>query len=900
MIKITNLRYIKQNQTILNIKNLHFTHPGLYIILGDSGSGKTTLLHAISGFLHGYTGDIIIDNQNIATLNDSEHSSLLTNVVSVAFQHPVFINDLTALENVMLTSTNNSKDSTSYISSHFDTLAKEVGIAPFLHKKTRILSGGEKARVNVTRALFKNTPIYLFDEPTSALDRDNSLRLMNKLKQRSRESIVIVVTHDLNIAKKYGDSIIKLAYGEVVKEKHNIRLHSKVHKSEKLKSYSLRKSQEIAQKLHKAWRKKNYIATFTANFGLVGIGLSVLLINNLNLKLTNFFATSYSENSTFIKANARPTANVVKTAEDEDISYLNRNYHYNIGSYFITNLDEIFQSENRVTFYHNNFRHTLPSFHANLFNEVVFFQEIDDVTYPYITTLKNDEIILDLPIDDFRVLLTAFNLPYRNNAEDLGIYLQHNDVDIILNVANNDWDYIDEQIFRLKAVRLKSKARIVVNSFDFSENLFIHKMKLSASTSLTKIEEFPWVLKQVAFIFSLNSDEILFESMKLPDYILQRANKNYFRSLQDDALLQNRILLFIAPPQFYETFTFLSNTSITTDFLFSFTFFPFIEEMLLLGFTYNFLFGGEEFLINEAAKEDINDKVNSHVQLNLPQNIANLSMQNNAFGGFSFYNTTESLKLDEIVISSALALKIFGTIDVINKDVHTGALTNITSQNGLYVKTYEFTSLKVKNVIENTNLALYHHPLWQYLLFKDVFGVSPFSMPIDGVFVNGNVEITNDYNVTITKPFHNYAKLINEALDNIESYSLFIALTAFVVSFFIVLMIIFHLLNDAFASFNALNLIGYNKKNIENIVFFYVSTFFIRLLFIAILELFVFSFFIELILSNYFQTKFNYVFMINPYLYIVALIAFSIGFMTIIFSLTFKHKRSLIFSRRDL
>lgn len=900
MIKITNLRYIRQNQTILDIKSLHFVHPGLYIILGDSGSGKTTLLHAISGFLHDYSGQIIVGGQSLSTLSDTEHASLLTNVVSVAFQHPVFINDLSAIENVMLASPDTSDENSNYISGSLESLAKETGIAPFLHKKVRVLSGGEKARVNITRALFKNTPIYLFDEPTSALDDGNSNKIMKKIKERSKESIVIVVTHDQAIAKKYGDTIIELAYGKVVKDICNVLAPKPIKEIAKGRAYSLRKSQEIAGKLYKTWRKRNYVATFTANFGLLGIGLGLLLINNLNIKLTSFFAASYSENATFIKTKERQHTDIIKTVEDEDVNYLKRNLRYDIGSYFITNLDDIFETENRVTFYHDAFRHTLPSFHANLFNEVIFFQEVEDETYPYITKLNNDEVILDLPIDDFRVLLTAFNLPYRNNAEDLGIYLQHNVVNIILNVANNNWDYADEQIFRLKAIRLKSKARVIVNDFNFSENLFINKMKLIASKNLTKTEEFPWALKQISFIFSLNSEKILFESTKLPDYIMQRANNNYFRSLQDKFLLKNRLLLFIAPPQFYETFAFLENAFIEADFMFAFSHFPFIEEMLLLGFSHNFLLGGEELLINEAAKEDISDKTNSHVQLNLPPNIVNLSVQNNAFGGFSFYNAKQPLNLHDIIISSALAYKLFGTKDVINKDLYVASLTHVTNQNGLYIKTYEYTSLKIVNVYENTDLALYHHPLWQYLLFKDIFGISPFVLAIEGVFVNDDVQTNESYNLTVTKPFQNYAKLINEALDNIQSYSLFIALTAFVVSFFIVLMIIFHLLNDAFASFNALNLIGYNKTNIENIVFFYVATFFVRLLLFATLQLFVFSFIIEAILSNYFQTKFNYVFIIYPYLYIVALIAFSIGFMTIIFSLMFKHKRSLIFSRRDL
>lgn len=899
MIKIRRLIYTKEKQNILNIKSLAFTHAGLYVILGDSGSGKTTLLHAISGFLSSYDGDVIVDNRNVNKMDEEEHAQLLRTKVSVAFQHSVFINDLTVHENIGLVLDSFHEQNSSRNKKVVEDIAQNLGITSLLDKKVRVLSGGEKARVNVARTLIRNTSIYLFDEPTAMLDETNNLLIMNLLKEKSKTAIVIVVTHDTKLAEQFADKVITLAYGEVVSEEEINNLPNKV--LGRRSNINLNKnSEKISSSLFKTWRKRNFIASFSANFGLTGIGLTILLVSSLNTKLISAMKGTFNEHTTFAASNVHPDTNVIKTLDESDELHLTRNYNFSLGSFFLTDFDDVFTAVNEVKFYHNNYRHVLPSFHANLFNEVLFFEEIEDSTFPYIGQLASDEVVLDLPIDDFRVLLTAFNLPYKNNASDLGYYLEHNDVNIILNVANYDWGYFDEQIFRLKAVRLKSNARVIAQDFKFAEQLFIQKMKLLSSTSLTKVEEYPWVLKKLAFVFTKNRDKILFQTEKFPSYIFQTANRTYFRALNEQKFLHNRVLVFKAPPKFYDVFEFIKKNEIRENYLYTTPYFTFLEELLLIGFSMNFFVSNDAILLAQVAREDILNKETSHVQLTVPDNVINLSMQNSGFGSLSFKSIDNSLKLDEIVISSAAALKIFGKEDIRNEVLHVQALTEITNKDALYDKHYEALALKVVGITPNENVAFYHHPLWFYLLFKDVFNISPFGYKINGVVIDDNVSIKDDNDLTVTKPFMIYNKLINEALANIQKYSLFVSLTAFVVSFFIVIMVLFYLLSEAYPSLNNLRLIGYNKKSIQNIVTLYVITFFLKLYLMIVFELLFFSFIIEFLLSRYFLTKFSYVFTVTPYVLISVLITVLILIVSVLFRFLLNKNEPLTFSRRDL
>lgn len=199
MIKIENVSK-SYDRLVLNNVNLCFGDTGLICLLGESGSGKSTLLNLIAGFDKPDNGSIYVNGINIDSYKSDYYHQ---NIVSVIFQNYNLIESLNVYDNVGL-----KKDK-----SNVDKVLDTLGIFKLKRKRVKYLSGGEAQRCAIARCLLSDTKIILADEPTGALDSVNSDKIMEILKDVSREKLVIVVTHNEELAKKYADNIIRIKDG---------------------------------------------------------------------------------------------------------------------------------------------------------------------------------------------------------------------------------------------------------------------------------------------------------------------------------------------------------------------------------------------------------------------------------------------------------------------------------------------------------------------------------------------------------------------------------------------------------------------------------------------------------------------------------------------------------------
>lgn len=208
MIKITTLskKYYTKYETIsaLDGVNLEIKDNQLVFITGNSGSGKTTLLNCIGGFDKFDSGEIIINGHSYNKIVDVKHFGFV-------FQEYHLINYLSVYENITI-STNNQDDE------NIQKVLSLVGLEEFKDKKVIDLSGGEKQRVAIARALLNGGEALLCDEPTGSLDEKTSEQIIELLKSISKFKTVIIVSHDVKLAKKYGDRIINLEDGQVVSD----------------------------------------------------------------------------------------------------------------------------------------------------------------------------------------------------------------------------------------------------------------------------------------------------------------------------------------------------------------------------------------------------------------------------------------------------------------------------------------------------------------------------------------------------------------------------------------------------------------------------------------------------------------------------------------------------------
>ncbi len=216
MIELKNIekKYKNGKSSFLALENINLLieDKGLVIILGKSGSGKSTLLNILGGLDNQTNGELIIDNKSTTNFKDNDYDDYRNNYVSFVFQEFHLINEITVNENVEIPLKLRNENNRS---SKIDAALSLVNLNNIGHKKCNELSGGQRQRVAIARALVKDPKILLADEPTGALDSFTSKEIFEILKKISKKKIVIVVTHNEELAYSYADRIIKLKDGKI-------------------------------------------------------------------------------------------------------------------------------------------------------------------------------------------------------------------------------------------------------------------------------------------------------------------------------------------------------------------------------------------------------------------------------------------------------------------------------------------------------------------------------------------------------------------------------------------------------------------------------------------------------------------------------------------------------------
>lgn len=219
LIKISNLSkaYYSETKTItraLDNVSLEFKDKGLNFIVGESGSGKSTLLNIIGAVDTFDSGSIIVGGHDLKSLNEKEMDYYRNSVIGFVFQELNLLEEFSVRENVKLSlDLNNLKDE-----QKLDLYLDSLGLKEIEFNNVKDISTGQKQRVAIARTLIKNPDIIIADEPTGSLDSKNAVEVMNILKQVARVKLVIVVTHDIELASLYGDRIIELKDGQIVKD----------------------------------------------------------------------------------------------------------------------------------------------------------------------------------------------------------------------------------------------------------------------------------------------------------------------------------------------------------------------------------------------------------------------------------------------------------------------------------------------------------------------------------------------------------------------------------------------------------------------------------------------------------------------------------------------------------
>ena len=262
--------------------SLSFRENEFVSILGQSGCGKTTFLNIIGGLDHYTSGDLLINGISTKNYNDKDWDTYRNHQVGFVFQSYNLIMHQSVLSNVELALTLTGVGKAEREKKAIEAL-KKVGLEDQIHKKPTQMSGGQMQRVAIARALVNNPDIILADEPTGALDSETSIQIMDILKEISQEKLVIMVTHNPDLAKEYSNRIIRLKDGQVQSDSNPYEVDETANSNASLTKPSMSFKMACSLSLNNLMTKKarTFLTCFAGSIGIIGIALIMSLSNGM-------------------------------------------------------------------------------------------------------------------------------------------------------------------------------------------------------------------------------------------------------------------------------------------------------------------------------------------------------------------------------------------------------------------------------------------------------------------------------------------------------------------------------------------------------------------------------------------------------------------------------------------
>ncbi len=486
--------------TALDDVNIKIGNSGMLFIVGKSGSGKSTLLNLLGGLDSVTSGNILINGEDISNFNDKKYDSYRNTYIGFIFQEFNILEQYNVYENIELVLKLQNK---SVIRKDIDNLLEELALSGLGSRKINELSGGQKQRVAIARALIKKPEIILADEPTGNLDQKSSEQIFNILKDISKEKLVIVVSHDMESAKKYADRIIQISDGKVDFDSNPID-------DSKNNNFELKKSKlpflyalKMSISSLKVKPLKLFMTIILTAMSLIFMALTVncalfddtMFITNTMRDNNNYFYNVYRVKYDKFESNGSTLLNNDHINEIKKLVNTDINLIYSLydnGSY----LKFEFGSKNEKSNYFN----TSPSF-------VSFVEVSDDEIFNNIignAPSKSNEIVVHKYFADYAIkygIMTTDNkLYFPKDYNELvnsnkGIKLGENEV-IITGIMNDDdslYNHVKEND-TFETIKLNEyfsnnyayKGNIIyVNGFVDSAILRINKISLLDRVSIS-------------------------------------------------------------------------------------------------------------------------------------------------------------------------------------------------------------------------------------------------------------------------------------------------------------------------------------------------------------------------------------------------------------------------------
>ena len=759
-------------------KDLSITFPerGLIALCGPSGCGKTTLLNIISGLITPDKGSIFHDTVDISSLCDEQLSIYRLKHFGFIFQDFKLFESETVFNNIALPLDSLTYTSPKIKQRKINDLLNLVHIDSKINQNVNLLSGGEKQRVCIARSLVNNPTVIFADEPTGSLDEKNAKEVMEILKIVSTYALIVMVSHDIELTKKYANKIIYMEDGNIkdieeiseVKEKEYLPI---LKEKKRLKKVCIPLSFLFHHSIKKM-REKKYRTMFSnmvMSLSLIGVGASISLTSSISTNIKKAYGDILGEDRICVDKKVDEVKNYgIYSIQENEVDIIANQlspYIKDIGVTYYIDYEHFFTNDEQLTFKgENNREFYVGGLYLRDINDYTWLEDVNtsDIYPSQIDVLKNDEVVLALDIEMIREI--CFGLQIERTLTSLNGYLQFHKLYLNLNAENYDWGYNNFLSFEVKGFLLEKIPKIYHSKHNWNEIVFENLLGFPNTNFISGYSKYPWDLRKIYYLkLSKPSESLLtyaFYSEELMDYIFEIPDKSYYPNLFRDVEINDidRLLVFKdyrnqinqnISPYIIKECSYLSDPIFA-----SYGGYSIYPSAFMSGFakpTY--------FATSEEKLDDTIDSLSSFSDItsdvdNLPEGVisgyfANSMQENVMFLPIDNSRLTKNLTLHEVIISEGLAKILFEDKEAINNKIYlTFNKSEIALSNNKVKREFASTSLIVKGVVPGNKYYIHHRSEWSVLFFQCHLGVSIFSLGIYSISysVDGkdNIEMAID------------------------------------------------------------------------------------------------------------------------------------------------------------
>ena len=802
MIRINNLSKSYDSRKVLKNISFVFKEKGIYVIYGPSGSGKTTLLNCIAG-LTDFSGSIQVNRQNIETLNDDDLSRLRLTTYGFVFQDFKLFETETVLANLLFPlDTLYSISKSQKIRKCRDLLAL-VGLPEKEKQIVNKLSGGEKQRVAIARSLINDPLVLLCDEPTGALDEKTGTEIMDILKRISKRSIIIMVSHDQSLTRKYADVIIEMDNGEIANittQRNELEADRHLPVSDNGASKDKTKISDsflIRHTFHTMKQKKlrTGLCYSMTSLGLIGVGLAFALSSTIADNIKQAYREVVDENSIIVSLKDKNSIQGQYAAnyyEVNDIKETYPEYVDDIGATYYCNFEKFFNDRNELAFVKGYRRSVIPGFSARHINEFEWLEDINTKVYPKdIQQLENDEIIISLDYVTLRDL--CFELQIDRNINSLSNYLLSNTLDVYFDLVNFDWNYDDQQLLTIKGFTLENSLKIYHSNHLWNEYMFEEMMRFPVNDALSIKDNEPWVMKKIYYLKAHeNRDKLLnllLNEKEMDKYLFEIADEMFYPWLYYGKSIEERDRIHVFTntiahiPNWHVDYFMKNDSNLMTPIYGNNSGFLIYPESLMMGFSKTMYFSKDEEQINAIVDKFTSKNKDGCFEESLPDGVLSGNYAKSLQNGVRFEVIDEKTlqkgykpeTLNEIAVSREFAEQC--GIEDINETIYiTTARREALTNNGGVISDYVVVPLVVTGYINSNKCSIYHEKNWTSLFYQCKIGISAYELQTTSISfsLKNSDKIEESLNL-FKKGFPDYNAVnplcdVNESVDTVCFY----------------------------------------------------------------------------------------------------------------------------------